>query len=420
MKVLDKKRATFLILLCCFTYSLAYLGRLSYSANLASIIADFGVAKSEGGMVSSFFFFSYAAGQLINTVMARYYKPKQVVAFAMAVSALCNLSVGLLESIVIMRFVWLVNGLVQSTLWCSILNLQAKYLSRSDVSRAIIWNCMTLGIGTFVCYGLSALCSALGITWRVVFFAAAVLLGAVAVVWYLGVRYTERAFYSFGFAFDEEQERVFVGSSEKPKIFTRYFVLVFVFACVTAACCAFVRDGVVTWLPTILIEDFGVASFLSIILTMILPEISLFSAVMVKKLTSKIRGHLFLEMLFFLVATSMLTLIIVLYPKRSTVITILCFALMYCAITAIVNLTTSIIPFAMRRYSGAVGGISAFLDACCYVGSICSTYGLGVLAENRGWMAVIYTAAGVCAAAAVIAFVGSVLAKRTEVTKNIL
>ncbi len=420
MKVLDRKRATMLILLCCFTYALAYVGRLSYGANLASIIADFGITKSEGGMVSSFFFFSYAAGQLINTVMARYYKPKQVVACAMAISALCNLSVGLLDSIVVMRFVWLVNGLVQSTLWCSILNLQAKYLSRADVSRAIIWNCMTLGIGTFICYGLSALFSALGITWRAVFLVASVLLGAVSVLWYFGVRYTERAFHTFGAVLEEEQGSVASVSSEKPKIFTRYFVLVFVFACVTAACCAFVRDGVVTWLPTILIEDFGVASALSIILTMILPEISLFSAMMVKKLTKKIHGHLFLEMIFFLVATGMLTLIILMYPKRSTVITILCFALMYCAITAIVNLTTSIIPFSMRKYSGAVGGISAFLDACCYVGSICSTYGLGALAEAEGWMAVIYTAAGVCGAAAVIALVGSILARRTETTKNIL
>ncbi len=419
MKVLDRKRAIRLILLCCLTYSLAYVGRLSYSANLAVIIADFGIPKSEGGMVSSFFFFSYAAGQLINTVLSRYYKPKQVVSFAMSVSALCNLAIGLLDSVSVMRFVWLVNGLVQSTLWCSILNLQAKYLSRADISRAIIWNCMTLGIGTFVCYGLSALCSVLGITWRAVFITTFFLLIGVSVLWYLGVRATENAFHSDGFVLEEEQV-IAPTADEKPKIFTRYFIAVFLFACATAACCAFVRDGVVTWLPTILIEDFGVPSFLSIILTMILPEISIFSAIGVKKLIKKIRGHLFLEMLFFIGATLMLTVIILIYPSRSTAVTILCFALMYWAINAIVNLTTSIIPFAMRRYSGAVGGVSAFLDACCYVGSICSTYGLGVLAETKGWMAVIYTTAGVCGAAAVIALVGSILAGRTEVTRNIL
>ncbi len=423
MKYLDRKRATLLILLCCFTYSMAYVGRLCYAANLNLVIADFGITKSEGGMVSSFFFFSYAAGQLINAAISRYYKPKYVVTCALAVSCVCNLGIGLLNSTFAMQFVWLVNGLVQSTLWCSILNLQSKYLSGNDISRAIVWNCMTLGLGTFVCYGLSALFSALGVTWRAAFWTASALLFVTAILWFLGVRYTEHAFHNPACIIEEDiatPQKPLSPAEKKPRLFTRYVIAVFVFACVTAACCAFIRDGVVTWLPTILIEDFGVSSALSIILTMLLPEISLLGAVLVRRILKKIHGHLLLQGLFFIVALGMLSLIIVLYPARSTIITIACFALMYLAITCIINLTTSVIPFSIRQYSSAVGGVSAFLDACCYVGSICSTYGLGLVAEIGGWMAVIYTAAGVSAAAVLIAFVGAILARRNEITKNIL
>ena len=420
MKVLDRKRATMLILLCCLTYSLAYVGRLGYQANLVSIIADFGITKDEGGMVSSFFFFSYAAGQLLNAFLSRYYNPKYVVAFSMTISGLCNLGIGLLDSIPAMQIVWLVNGLVQSTLWCSILNIQSKYLSKADVSRAIVWNCMTLAIGTLVCYGLSALFTELGITWRMLFYVASALLLGVAVLWYAGVRYTEVAFHSFGaIEVDEPVPVASVANTQKIHLFTRYFTLVFVFACVCAAFCAFIRDGVVTWLPTILKEEFGVRDSLSIVLTMILPVISLFGAMLVRKLNQKIKGHLRLESFFFLIASALLITIIALYPYKLTIVTILCFALMYLMICCIINLTTSVIPFSVRQY-GNVGSISALLDACCYVGSVCSTYGLGLIAEKAGWMMVLYVGASVAIVSIVLSFVGSILAKRTETTRNVL
>lgn len=420
MKVLDRKRATILIMLCCVTYSLAYVGRLCYAANLANIIEDFGITKSEGGMVSSFFFFSYAAGQLLNAFLSRYYNPKYVVAFSMAVSGLCNLGIGVLDSIPAMQFVWLVNGIVQSTLWCSILNIQSKYLSRSDISRAILWNCFTYAIGTMLSYGMSALFTALDITWRVVFYVASALLLGVSVAWYIGIRYTEVAFHSFGSIEVDEPAPAAAPASGTQKIhlFDKPFTTAFVFACVCAAACAFVRDGVVTWLPKILIDDFGVSDSLSIILTMILPEVSFFGAMLVKYMNTKVRGHMRLESLFFVVATAALAVIISFYSMRLTLVTIACFTVMYLMICCVVNLTTSVIPFSVRQY-GNVGSLSAFLDACCYAGSVVATYALGVIAEKWGWLMVIYVAAGVSAVAIVISFVGSIFAKRTEVTRNV-
>ncbi len=420
MKVLDRKRATMLILLCCLTYSLAYVGRLCYAANLANIIDDFGITKSEGGIVSSFFFFSYAAGQLLNAFLSRYYNPKYVVAFSMTVSGLCNLGIGLLDSVGAMQFVWLINGIVQSTLWCSILNIQSKYLSQQDIGRAIIWNCVTYSIGTMISYGMSALFTALDITWRVVFYVASALLIGVAMLWFIGIRYTEIAFHSFGAVEVDEPlpAATSVSGAQKIHLFTKQFTLVFVFACLCAASCAFIRDGVVTWLPKILIDDFGVSDSLSIVLTMILPEVSFFGAMLVRKMNTKIRGHLRLESLFFVVATAMLAVIISLYSMKLTIATIACFTVMYLMICCVVNLTTSVIPFSIRQY-GNVGSISAFLDACCYLGSVIATYGLGVIAEKWGWLTVIYVAAAVSVLAILLSLIGSLFAKRTEVTRNV-
>ena len=60
MRVLNRKNATFLILLSCLTYSTAYVARLCYGANLISIRGDFGIDQAIAGTVSSFYFFSYA------------------------------------------------------------------------------------------------------------------------------------------------------------------------------------------------------------------------------------------------------------------------------------------------------------------------------------------------------------------------
>ncbi len=422
MRVLNRKNATFLILLSCLTYSTAYVGRLCYGANIVVIRSDLGIDQSIAGMVSSFYFFSYALGQLANSFLSKYYNPKYVVTVSLIVSSLCNLGLAISPDIAPMKYIWLINGIAQSTLWCNILNIQSKFLSAKDIGRAIIWNCMTYSFGNLVCYGVSAGISALGLSWRIVFYFASALVFIVALAWFFGVRRTEYAFHHEGAVFEAETTIPSAASTaEKPKVklFTKYFIFVFVFACVCAACAAFIRDGVVTWLPSILKSDFGVPESISMILTMILPEISILGAFLVKWLKKVLKGHLFLEGLLYIVAGLSVFAIILLYPERNIALTVFFFALMYLMICGIVNITTSIIPFSIRKY-GNVGGISAFLDACCYVGAVCSTYGFGAIADNSGWMMVIKIAAITAIISAVIAFIGALFSRKTEMTKEIL
>jgi sugar phosphate permease len=423
MRVLNRRNATFLILLSCLTYSTAYIGRLCYGANLVSIRESFGVDQAIAGTVSSFYFFSYAAGQLINAFIAKYCNPKYTVTFAMIVSALCNLGIALSPSIEPMKYIWLVNGLAQSMLWCNILNIQSRFLASKDIGRCIIWNCMTYSIGTFISYGVSALLNEIGISWRAVFFFAFASVFAVGLTWFFGVRRTEYQFHHDGAVLEEEstQKAASSESAQKGKVslFTPYFIFVFIFACIGAACAVFIRDGVVTWLPSILKQDFGVKESLSILLTMILPEISLLGAFLVQWLKKLWKGHLFLECLLFTVSAASVFSIVMLYPQKNTVLTLLFFAIMYLMVCGIVNITTSLIPFSIRKY-GNVGSISALLDACCYAGAVCSTYAFGAIADHSGWMAVIQIAALVAAVSAVIVLVGSILAKRGTLTKEIL
>ncbi|MBQ8718250.1 MAG: MFS transporter [Clostridia bacterium] len=423
---LDRKRASLLIYLCCALYSSAYVGRYSYAANLYYVMGDMSVTKDVAGMVSSFFFFSYASGQLLNSWLAKYYEPRRVMTVALSVSALCNLGIGLCPDVMIMRPVWLLNGIAQSMLWCCLLNMQSKYLSPEDVGRAIIWNSMTVAFGTVTCYGLTALFHHFGLSWRILFYVCCALLLAIAAIWWFGIGKIERDVRLGRVPQTEQSEEVTQAPApsqptpaSRAKLFTRAFMPPFILACVAAATCSFIRDGVVTWLPTILIEDFGMDASLSTALTMILPMISLLGAMMVRRMQKYLRGNMFMEFLLFAVAALSLATILVLYSARLALVTLALFAIMYLMLMAISNITTSIIPFACRN-RGNFGGVSALLDSCCYLGSMISTYGLGYVADQYGWMRVMVLIAVIAGVSIGICALAAVLAKRDAHTKDIL
>ena len=76
------KKQKLLILLCCLVYSFAYAGRYSYSANIGSIIDFYGITRAEAGVVSTFFFFSYGVGQLLNAFLCKFYPKRYVISGA--------------------------------------------------------------------------------------------------------------------------------------------------------------------------------------------------------------------------------------------------------------------------------------------------------------------------------------------------
>lgn len=423
---LDRKHASFLIYLCCILYSSAYVGRYSYAANLYYVMDGFSVTKDIAGLVSSFFFFSYASGQLLNSWLARYYEPRRVMTIALSISAVCNLGIGLCPDVVLMRPIWLINGIAQSMLWCCLLNIQSKYLSKADVGRAIIWNSMTVAFGTCTCYGLTALLNWFGMSWRVMFYCSFVILFSVALLWWFGIGAIERGVKDGSCIVpttDDEPQPMQSGNPAAPVakagLFTRYFIFPFILACVAAATCSFIRDGVVTWLPTILIDDFGVDPSLSTALTMVLPLISLLGAITVRQMQKKMNGNMLMEMLLFVVATLAIGGIILLYSAKLAIITLILFALMYLMLMAISNITTSVIPFACRN-RGNVGGVSALLDSCCYLGSMISTYGLGYVADQYGWMSVMYLIVIIAAVSIAVCALSAYLAKKDTATNQIL
>ena len=90
----ENRRQTLLILLCWFAYFTSYFGRYSYNANIIPIEEAFGVTHAQSGLVVTFYFFSYGAGQILHSFLCKKYPFRYVVAGAMAIAAAVNLAIG--------------------------------------------------------------------------------------------------------------------------------------------------------------------------------------------------------------------------------------------------------------------------------------------------------------------------------------
>lgn len=68
-KEYSRKCVILLLFLSWLAYTAGNVGRMNYAASMVAIIKETGAAKTTAGLVSSFFFFAYGAGQLINGLL---------------------------------------------------------------------------------------------------------------------------------------------------------------------------------------------------------------------------------------------------------------------------------------------------------------------------------------------------------------
>lgn len=372
---LSNKKSNFLIFLCWLAYTSAYVARLNYNASMVEILSQLGTTKEAAGTVSSFFFFAYGAGQLVNGLLSKRYNTKYSVMIALAASSVINLSMTFCSGIDTMKYLWFFNGVFQSVLWSSLIKTLSDNLADDKLSKAVMVMSTTVASGTFAAYGLAALFSALKIRWTAIFYVSSIVVGVVAFVWFFGMN---------GIQKEKKTAEINAGKEKKNLSLTPAFVFTVVVILISAVANGFIKDGITTWVPSILKEEFGVPSSLSIIITLILPLISITGASLVKVLHKKQKNENVLNGIFYLAATVLAGFIILTLNFRSVPLTFALFGGMACLMAAVNNVITSIVPLYSRDKIDS--GLSAgLLNTFCYVGSTMSTSLLGKIADTKGW-----------------------------------
>ena len=388
-KVFDA--TTLLLALCWVVYTCSYLGKLGYNANITQIETEYSVPHSTAGMVSTFFFFAYGIGQIINGIFCKKYNVRLVVFGCLLVSGLMNLLVGISNNFAFIKYFWLINGAALSVLWPSLIRLLSETLDKAKIGRAVVVMGTTVATGTFFVYGLSALFVALG-AYEIMFFLAGILLPLIALLW----------IFSYPKLVKQKTEEVLhemqlsTGLSHKKKLGWLWIPISIL--AVFAVFGNLVKDGLTTWVPMILKETYALPDYVSILLTMLLPILAIFGTSVAVWMHKKVKDFVMLSSLLFLVSAVCIGLVILCMPTGWFVVTLGCFGVVSCVMAGVNNIITSMVPLYWKGKvnSGLMAGV---LNGFCYLGSALSSYGLGVVADIGGWDSVFGLLLGLCFAA---------------------
>jgi sugar phosphate permease len=171
-----------------------------------------------------------------------------------------------------------------------------------------------------------------------------------------------------------------------------------------------IKDGLGTWVPSIMKNMFGLDNSTSIILTLALPIVAIFGNAFAVFAHKKISDFVHQCALMFFISALIIILVIASVSRGAFLVLLVGFAAVTLLVSSCNSLITSIFPLFMKGKVNS-GRIAGILNGFCYLGSTLSTYVLSKIADNYGWLTVFWTLFFVCVAVVVIALAYALIRK---------
>ena len=376
----SEKRQGYLILICWLIYTVAQLGRYTYSSNVNLIMEKYSVNHTEAGLAATLFFMMYGLGQIINGFVCDKYNVKFVLTFVMIFSGLINFAIYLDIAFVYIKYLWALNGLLQATLWSSLILTLKRGISEKKLKTAAFIMSTAASGGTFLSYVVCALFS-LTPKFEYSFLLAGILLPTVGLLWFITLKgnsatrpQNEKENSNFKRQEVEDEKRAI------PR--RQYGILLLLFSVFIIFAYA-ISGGMRSWMPSILKETYALEDWLSIFLSLFLPFCTIFNAAISQYLYAKTNDFVKVCGIGFL-AGSLFLIPVIFFLKTSWVIMLILFILITMSMGCISNAMTVQVPLYMGG-KGKSGFLAGWLNGLCYLGSALSTYGLGWIADNMEW-----------------------------------
>lgn len=357
---------------CFIVYFCAYIGRLNLSASLDSIMHDMKVLETAGGTLQTVFAIVYAAGQFVFGALVDRLSPKKMIITGLLGSALANALFSFAGSFVVLCMLWAFNGAFQSMLWTPIVRLIAAHFTGKRRQRASFTMSFTLAGGHLAAWGLAVQLQK-WFGWRTAFLIPCFVLTGAAVVALVMMP-------NIGKNVNKEEKEAVSDIKKAPVRFL--FATGLLFLLIASVSNGFLRDGVITWGPTILGMDDGM-------FTLIIPVINLFGILAGATIVRAFNTHL-RSIAGFMMATCLIPSVLLFALSGSAVWTM---ALMLGLMSAILygsnTLFTVLMPMEYDK-SGRVGLVAGLIDSFIYVGSALAGTLTGFMRESTGTWTGVY------------------------------
>ncbi|CAM3933051.1 MFS transporter [Tsukamurella ocularis] len=176
-------------------YAGFYFTRQAFSVAKLGILEDpvlsDTLTKSVLGSLDAVYLAAYAVGQFVWGAMSDRFGPRRVVLGGLLMSAIATVFIGLLPALIFLVPLMIVQGLSQSTGWSGLLKNMAQFFSIGERGRIFgLWSTNYAFGGLVAAPFLGWVAYDLFGSWRVAFFTGAVVVGGVAVLFFLLQRNT--------------------------------------------------------------------------------------------------------------------------------------------------------------------------------------------------------------------------------------
>ncbi|MBR5858698.1 MAG: MFS transporter [Clostridia bacterium] len=377
MKPIFKNEKTAFVWLCAAVYFVSYLTRNSYSSVIPEITESLSISEEAVGIVGTSAFLTYGIGQIVCGILADKFSPKKIVLIGIITTACCNLLMPFLCSDVVkMVILWGVNGFAQAMFWPPLVRIMAERLEKSEFDKAVVTVTTASAIGNILLYTLSPLSIAY-IGWKPIFFTVSAVAVIVAIVWAAGSKSHKAS------------EKSVTKVEQSPSYPYRKIIIAsgMIMILLAIVLMGILRDGLATWMPSLVADEFELSNSVSIFTAVLLPAFAIIGIKCASALQSKVKNELLTAALIFAVSLVCAAVLLAVFYK-SVVVSVVLMAFITAAMHGINLILISRVPIHYAKY-GKISTVSGVLNAFTYIGAALSSYGFARFSTEYGWYFII-------------------------------
>lgn len=368
-----------ILLTCIVVYTTAYAGRMNLSAALSSIAGEMSLSMTRAGFLQTVFAIVYACGQLVNGAVVDHLNPAKYMLVGIMGTAVCNLAMGFGQTYAALLIIWALNAAFQSMMWTPIMRMLAmNFPVKRTRERASETVALSLVVGHLASWAVSGFVS--GRTgWRYSFIipACAAFIVAFAAAFALRGVGSKK-----GEAAKQQAEQIQTGDSTLRIFSATGFFLVLI----TASMHGFIRDGVITWTPTILYRMTEGEAVSSTVFSLVLPMIN-FIGIMIGFALRR-RGAKPYSVVAVMMTGTIISALPLLLLVKNIALTAALLGCMCATMYGLNTMLTGLIPFEYHRI-GKTGMTAGLVDSCIYAGSALAGALAGGVYEGFGVSALV-------------------------------
>ena len=415
-----ERRARRMVVLCWISYMTLYIGKKTLKLCLPDMIATGLVTEAQGGLISSVFLASYAAGQLINGWLGDRLHPRHMMTGGLILAGAMNMLMGALNSAIPMAVVWGLCGFFCSMLWAPLIRAVSTWTTEEIAQSCAASLSATIPIGTLLCQGIAAVTLKVA-DWRAVFVVCGGVLfaaGVVLAVLFAGLKDHMKVPERKKKADPEESS-----SEEGVPTVPVTFLL-----CAGLAAAAggilfngMIKDGLDDWIPTMLTQRFIPDASVVTAVTMILPLFNIAGVYAAKWAYRKYRMSELgtCALLFAISAASLLGVLAFTNSRANGFIPAAAVTFLFAVSSAaMLGANTMLLTFIPLHFSkvGRASFVTGALDCLSYAAAAVTSLVTGGVSGAFGWSGVFigFAAAAVLGGAVCMAGRGKMAEKYKE------